>query len=236
MIFKQLGQHFDIVLDNKNPVFLFFSCFPTEKFPPGGVFDFHFQKIFVTGENVLPNFKFCDFAISFNPDIAGLNHYFPFYAWNIEHLLTLIKPRARKIKKTSFCNFVYSNKVSFRENFFHLLCQYKKVDSAGGRLNNILSGKKIKDKLVFMQPYKFSIVFENTSSAGYTTEKIIDSFMANTIPIYYGNPNISEHFNPKAFINCHDFKNLESVVEYVKKVDQDEELLNSYLQASSFCG
>ena len=42
--------------------------------------------------------------------------------------------------KTKFCGFLagYANrKTRVRNEFFHKLCKYKKVDSAGGALNNV---------------------------------------------------------------------------------------------------
>ena len=41
------------------------------------------------------------------------------------------------------------------------------------------------------KPYKFSIAFENAWYPGYTSEKIVTSMLAGTIPIYWGNPDIS---------------------------------------------
>ena len=34
--------------------------------------------------------------------------------------------------------------------------------------------------------YKFNICFENSSTPGYVTEKIIQSMYVNSIPIYWG--------------------------------------------------
>jgi hypothetical protein len=73
-----------------------------------------------------------------------------------------------------------------------------------------------------MGGYKFSIVFENASHPGYTTEKILNAFLANTVPIYWGNPLVSQDFNPKAMINCHDFESFEWVVEAIRELDQDD--------------
>ena len=45
---------------------------------------------------------------------------------------------------------------------------------------------EIKNKIDFLSSYKFSIAMENTEGDGYISEKIIDSFISGTIPIYYG--------------------------------------------------
>ena len=44
------------------------------------------------------------------------------------------------------------------------------------------------------------------------------------MPIYWGNPDIASEFNPDSFINCHDFASFEEAVEFIRKVDQDDEL------------
>ena len=50
-------------------------------------------------------------------------------------------------------------------------------------MNNI--GGAVSDKFAFQQKHKFSIAFENTSYCGYCTEKIVEAFVAGTIPIYW---------------------------------------------------
>lgn len=89
-------------------------------------------------------------------------------------------------------------------------------------------------KLEFQSQCKFSIAFENTTSPGYTTEKILHAFISNTIPIYWGDPEVTKDFNPKAFINCHDFENFEAVIERIKEVDNNDELYLTILKEPPF--
>ena len=42
---------------------------------------------------------------------------------------------------------------------------------------------------------QFHIVIENSAVPGYFTEKLIDALYTKTVPIYYGDPNISQHFD-----------------------------------------
>ena len=71
--------------------------------------------------------------------------------------------------------------------------KYKRVDM-GGKYNNNVG--KIKNKILFLKKYKFSIAMENSELDGYISEKIIDSFISGTIPIYYGDYMIDEYINP----------------------------------------
>ena len=50
-------------------------------------------------------------------------------------------------------------------------------------------------KIDGVKDYMFSIVMENGVYDDYYTEKITDCFVAGTIPVYWGSPNIGKHFN-----------------------------------------
>jgi hypothetical protein len=191
----------------------------------------------VLAENVKPDYNNYDFAISLFPNFHyGKRHlYFPAIMmtpkfWgDYERACEkhVVDSNILKIKD-GFCSFVVSNhngRVE-REQFFHLLSKYKTVNSGGKLMNNI--GGPVKDKYEFDLKHKFSITFEN--SLYYTTEKIVQAFAAKTIPIYWGNPDISEYFNPKAFINCHDYENFDKVIERIIKIDNNDELYMQMLK------
>lgn len=80
----------------------------------------------------------------------------------------------------------------------------------------------VADKLDFISQYKFNIAIENYSKPGYTTEKIMESFVSDTVPIYWGNPLINEDFNPSAFINLHDFFSIEDAVQRIVEIDNND--------------
>ena len=71
-------------------------------------------------------------------------------------------------------------------------------DISGKCYNNI--GRRVKNKIKFLMEYKFSIAMENSGGDGYITEKIVESFLAGTIPIYYGDFLVDEYINPKTYI------------------------------------
>ena len=133
--------------------------------------------------------------------------------------------------KTGFCNFIYANRKSHpnRDAMFYKLSAFRFVNSLGPHLNNTPGdGHRAEDwyasSIRMKKPYKFSIAFENAWYPGYTSEKIVTSMLAGTIPIYWGNPDISREFNSASFINCHDFPTLDDAAAYVKKVDEDDNL------------
>ena len=60
-----------------------------------------------------------------------------------------------------------------------------------------------------LKSYRYSIIIENSSEYDYFTEKLIDACLLETIPIYWGAPNISEYFDTRGFIIC---KNLDEII------------------------
>jgi hypothetical protein len=45
----------------------------------------------------------------------------------------------------------------------------------------------------------------------------------NSIPIYRGGSKICEDFNTKSFINFHDFKSEDEMIEYIIELDKDDD-------------
>lgn len=226
-IINLLRNQYRVVL-SENPQYLFSSCFSDD------YLDYDCIRIFYTGENLCPDFNAFDYAIGFEhmlyedryiryplyviPEIYGAD-----YDRMIEKHKDAIQAAE---EKTDFCSFVVSKGSGYvakeREIFFHKLSEYKKVNSGGRFLNNIGEQNGVKDKLGFQRKHKFAIAFENSSHSGYSTEKIVQAFAAKAVPIYWGDPCISEDFNEASFINCHKFDNLDEVVEEVRKIDQDD--------------
>ena len=133
-------------------------------------------------------------------------------------------------KKQKFCAFVVTNPCNpVRNSAFHWLSQYKKVDSAGRLFNNVGDeifaglgggGGELK-KHEFLKNYKFCIAYENASSQGYTTEKLLHAKVAGCIPIYWGDPKVERDFDTRGFIDARRFTTPEELVEAVRKIDTD---------------
>jgi tetratricopeptide (TPR) repeat protein len=238
-------KHYKIRVSD-DPDFLFYSVYGNEHK------NYDCTKIFTTIENRYNSldyhrndgrsgirqidFRECDFAIS-HYYLEDPRHYrMPLYfrREGIEGIKKLKKPKNIEeiiSRKTKFCCFVYSNKKAVRRiNFFRKLNQYKKVDSGGKVMNNMgffaPTGRQF---IQFLSEYKFVIAFENSSTPGYTTEKIFWPLQARTIPIYWGNPWIGREFNPASFINCHDYARDEEVIARVIELDNNEELYRKVL-------
>ena len=133
-------------------------------------------------------------------------------------------------KREKFCAGVFSherNEDHFREKFVAELSKYKKVD-LGGEINNTV-GYNITNPIEFFSSYKFSIAFEKNSGDGYATGHIINSLLAGTIPIYYGDYLIDEYINPDTYILVRNDIDLMEKIDFIKQVDQDEKLYREFL-------
>ena len=233
-----LRTKYDVIISKDNPDFLFYSCFGTE------FLNYNCTRIYHTSENVRPNFDNCDWAFSsdyLSHKIDGIERHYrlPVYAYVTDDVSKIIRSKPVNVQelvaqKTKFCNFIYSNPSNeIRNNFFHKLSKYKKVDSAGRYLRN-MPIQSLKNKEEFVKNYKFTIAFENSYYEGYTTEKLFDPLLANSIPIYWGSKLAYKDFNPKSFLNYFDFPSEEALIERIIEIDKDDNLLAQYLAEPAF--
>lgn len=228
-IYNALSKRYPLEIDEKHPEVLFFSCYGNHHMEYDNC-----VKVFYTGENVSPNFSWCDYAMGFDylefgdryirlPQFAIQPGFSELYVSNRDYPIDLAKRK--------FCNFVYSNNYNanpIRNFFFQRLSLYKKVDSGGRILNNI--GAPVQNKLEFISQYKFTIAFENSMYNGYTTEKLIEPMICKSLPIYFGNPIVDLDFNTESFIWVKDEAYIETAIEEITYLDSDE---NAYLRRLS---
>lgn len=225
LILPFIKEDYEIMLTSGYDAdYVFHSCLGNEVLKYTGV------RIYVTGENVSPNFNICDYALAFDPIEFGDRYCrLPLIKLYRHAYGTLCKKRtpAESIltQKDSFCAYVVSNlknSAPERIQIVNTLSKYKPINLGGKWRNNV--GGPVTDKIAFQSKHKFVIAFENSSTPGYLTEKFADAAFSNAIPIYWGDPEIANTFNSKAFINCHDYDSFEAVVDRVKQIDQDDRL------------
>lgn len=184
-------------------------------------------KILFIAENAAPDFNQFDYVAGCD-DLTFGDRYvrFPFFTCcqGFSDLLSRHMASDDALLNRKFCSFVVSN-ANFadpiREKFFRRLSQYKRVDSGGQYLNNV--GGPVKDKLDFCRGYKFNIAFENSVYPGYTTEKIMHAYAADSVPIYFGNPTIETDFRPESMVRVRDEADIERAVEEIIRLDQDDD-------------
>lgn len=226
---RVLRKHFRVVF-SESPDYLFFSNFSKRldhlEYPDA-------IRIFYTQENLCPDFNLCDYGIGYD-NLHFSDRYMQFPICFIEErygqswqrmmdkgkvLQEMDDPAARE-----FCSFVVSNKDAdpMRDLLYESLRTYRPIASGGRYKNTVGMPRGVPDKHAFLHKYKFTLCCENTSHPGYYTEKLVEAFAANTIPVYWGDPAIAEVFNEDAFINLMNGSSLEEMIEKVRAVDQDD--------------
>lgn len=207
-------------------------------------------RIAYEGERHTPDFNLSDYAISDDILDFGDRYYnMPQVARRmLRHDFIRLKNIELKEytkedldKKDYFCNFIYSNELAngMRSTLFDLLSQYKKVHSGGKMKNNIGhaipggAGDTIHgtftEKLKFQAKCKFSLAVENLSYPGYTTEKLLHAFEAETIPIYWGDVYANKIFNKNAYLDVNDFSSLDDLLNRVIELDSNDDMYLSMM-------
>lgn len=87
--------------------------------------------------------------------------------------------------------------------------------------------RPIADKAEGHAPHMFSVVVENSREPGYFTEKIIDSLVCLSLPIYWGAPDIAHFFDQRGLIICTSEDELKHAMRVVTA--QDYERRKPYL-------
>lgn len=239
--FQLITKHYDVKISD-NPDFLFCSIFDGFNFCK-----FDGVRIFCTSECFYPDMNLFDYALSIlDINVPERTFLLPYYMY----IPDILKLNNRKpVEKEDvgpgrrFCNFIYSHPAQMRDTLFHDISTYKQVDSAGRHLNNMegftpgsresVSGTHNNPKIEFQSNYKFTIACENYVYRDYITEKIIHAYMARTIPIYYGAPNVLDVFNPKSFINIKEY-NRSQILEIIRRIDNDNDLYIQMLNEPVF--
>lgn len=135
--------------------------------------------------------------------------------------------------KTKKCSMI----VSYNDINTHPACIYKQrtnfaklilqtdldIDIYGnGWENSGITDQRIKgtikNKKEGLLDYKFSIGIENCVEENYFTEKITDCILSNTIPIYYGCPNIKQYIS-----DIQELTNLDNTEQLIQILNSDSD-------------
>jgi hypothetical protein len=154
---------------------------------------------------------------------------FVYYIHGNHSLERLINSPIRTNVPSKFCCFIVSNGgCEVRNTMFDLLNQYKKVDSYGHFKNNmgytLNSAYYSQEFIHFISNYKFIICFENTKSGTYSTEKIVNPYLANIIPIYWSSHYIKNTLNVDSMLFLEDEKpdTYAQLIDRIIELDNDD--------------
>jgi len=190
------------------------------------------QRIWFCGENQeLPSTGGFDQYYSHNDDEMKNAFYFPLWKFDIDWLNSgrinlrlgkrlvpsdLISKRSvNNAKKNRVCFFV-RNLTPERQELITQISRLIPVDVYGSTKHN-----RITSKLDISKNYKYILCPENTISPGYTTEKLVEGYFSEAIPIYFGSLPHSNSFNPNAFLYFDSFAQTDALLETLKLIDDE---------------
>jgi len=142
--------------------------------------------------------------------------------------------KIENIKKTKKISVICSNKKitenhKMRYEFVKNLKNYfgQELDWYGDGVN------PIEDKWKGLKDYKYHIVIENGNKNNLISEKLLDSYLGLSFPIYYGAPNVEDYFpsDSLATINLNNFEETIGKINSVIKNNAYENNFKSIVEA-----
>lgn len=202
-------------------------------------------RLFWAQEALYPDLNLFDYALGFGSNASSSNRYIcvhpcHFFSRYLSYGNLFKREALTSLgHKTRFCDYIYSNPNAHpaRASFFKELSKHRFVSSPGKHLNNCKSDIQRlswdsdwrEAKIKYQTQSMFSIAFENAIFEGYTSEKILTSFLAQSIPIYWGNPVVSSVFNKDAFLDCSRFSSFADAAISICEIEQDKDQCLSIL-------
>ena len=202
-----------------------------------------------------PNYNNCDYSFNSCNFDDDRNYRIPFWSTQINwngttahdlnrgptYYISLDDLDNRYISdRDRLCCSVASGTLGKRAEFYPYISSRMDVSHGGDFLRNTIEmvekpcNSDYLEKIEFISKFKSNLCFENDDRQGYVCEKILHSFYAGCLPIYWGPKNVGEDFNKEAFIDISDFASDEEAVDYIYEVLSDGSKLLSYLEQPVF--
>ena len=128
------------------------------------------------------------------------------------------------IQKNNLASLIASSQNKLKgHKLRHKIAKYIK----NNELNIAVIGrgyKPFENKEDGLKSFRYSIVIENSSEQDYFTEKVVDACLLETIPIYWGAPNISKYFDIRGFIVCNSSDEIENALKNLSIRDYNRKI------------
>ena len=152
-----------------------------------------------------------------------------------------LKPPSDRNGIAMFVSSCHTGYSQWRYKYLKELMEHIHIDSHGDCMHNtnITSSRHLSSSLATIYAikvnfiktsrYKFLISFENSISPEYVTEKLWHAYLSQSIPIYYGAPEVYNQVpGNNTFIDATKFSGPKDLADYIRKVDQNDVLYQSY--------
>jgi hypothetical protein len=129
-----------------------------------------------------------DYVLTYDSELLAISDKYLFYP----HGGCWLNDDDKQIfEKTKGCSIIASSKS---QTDGHKL-RHAVVSALGPKIDTFGSGYiRVENKITALKDYKFSIVIENSKQDDYFTEKLIDTLLTGTIPLYWGTDKINKYF------------------------------------------
>ena len=117
-------------------------------------------------------------------------------------------------------------KITKTYDIREIFAQYKQIDVYGA--NWPLDMKNNKGTLLYAKKhlvqnqYKFNFIIENAIVDNYLSEKILDTFLSLSVPVYIGSPVVEKYIPKECFIDIRDFEDNDKLIDYLESMSEDE--------------
>jgi hypothetical protein len=156
------------------------------------------------------NNRLFDYVLTFDTDLVNKGQNYLYYP----HGRCWINGAPTITKKDKLCSIIASSKnFTDGHQLRHKVIQnnYSDVDVFG------YGYKPVESKREALDPYKFSITIENSIQPGYWTEKVVDCFATQTVPIFWGDRSVCNSFDERGIIRFSNIEQLEDILEFIRK-------------------
>ena len=75
-----------------------------------------------------------------------------------------------------------------------------------------------------LAPYRYSVVIENVQERNYFSEKLIDALLCDTVPIYWGCPNLGDFIDTGPIIECANRDDIMRAISNASETDFQQRL------------
>ena len=184
------------------------------------------RNVWFTGENHrIPNGEGWDAFLSFEPNKSpDKNLHLPFWVTRLGETCNEVqikineisKIRDPRMSKTKFACAFIGNPEPTRLRFIEMFARHFEIDLFG-----TVFGNPVKDKKKILQEYKFNVCFENDLYPGYVTEKAIESWECEAIPIWWGLDKFN-YLNSAAIIDVYSL-GFEGAIEKVREISNSSQ-------------
>lgn len=123
------------------------------------------------------------------------------------------------LNKTGMCSLIASAK---RDSTGHKL-RHSVVDWVRGASQDVeIMGRgysAFERKADGLAPYRYSVVIENVREKNYFSEKLVDAVLCNTVPIYWGCPNLERFIDTSGIVECSGKEDIQRAIQAMSEDD-----------------